>query len=280
MLGVPAKPLTTSMAEIEPQKPPRRLLSSGMPAADYGVFLVAAPLILAVALLLTALAAHTLAGIAWLLVLTVVLTTLLAVGEIFQAPVAWESGSPLKILGKWLLLMGLLWPVGYPAYLRERRRLLLGNWFAAGAVVTVVFLAATAGAAFITVTGYGKTAPEQAAPPNPAMVLLKADPRWIPDPDDIEVVKTGHLDNCMLKTLDQEVSGFLDKPRWEAGASADGRDFVNIRGGVVIYGKPAELLLQFVMDKDRRGFKYQGMTVDGVPQTLFVAGLTMAQMCS
>ncbi|HEV2213129.1 MAG TPA: hypothetical protein VGS99_07255 [Gammaproteobacteria bacterium] len=267
------------MSETETPKTRRRLLSSGMPAADYGVFLVATPLILAVALLLTALAAHTLAGFIWLLALTALLTALLAVGEIFQSPVAWESGSPLKFVGKWLMLVGLLWPFGYPAYLRERRRFLLGNWFAVGALVAVLFVAAAAGAAFITVTGYGKAPPDKEQPVDPALVLLKADPRWIPDPDDIEVVKTGYLDNCTLRTLEQEVNGFLDKPRWEAGASADGRDFVNIHGGVVSYGKPAELVLQFEMDKDRRGFKYHGLTIAGVPQTALVAGLTMAQMC-
>ena len=267
------------MTEVDSPKKPRRLLSSGMPGADYGVFLLATPLIGAVALLLTALAAHSLSGFVWLVVLTALVSALLAAGEIFQAPAAWESGSPLGFIGKWFAAVALVWPLGFPAYLRERRRFRFGNWFVAALIVTGVFLTVAVTAGVITVTGYGNAPPQTAEQADKDIALLTPDKRWIPDLDDISVVKTGHLDNCLGKTLDQEVSGFFEKPRWEAGATADGVDFVNIRGTVTYQGKPAEALLQFVMNKDKSGFTYRGFTIDGVPQTLFVAGLTMAQMC-
>ena len=267
------------MSDVQTLKPPHRLLSSGMPAADYGVFLLATPLIACVALLVTAFAAHSVTGFIWLLVLTALTTALLAVGEIFQAPAAWESGSPLKFVGKWLALVGLLWPIGYPAYLRERRRFLLDNWFVAGTLVTAAFLAAAVGAVVITVTGYGEAPPQSVEQAQQAAGLLKASPRWAPDPGDLYLVKTGHLDNCAGKTLEQEVNGFLDKPVWEAGATADGVDFVNVSGGVTLHGKPASAVFQFVLSKDKVSYKYQGFTIDGVPQTIFVAAYTMAQMC-
>ena len=260
-----------------PQKPRRRLLSSGMPAADYGVFLVATPLIGTAGLLIVALASHSLAGFIWLAALTAFLTALLAIMEIFQAPDAWESGSPLKHLGRWAAAVGLLWPAGYPLYMRERRRYRLGNWFMAALVAEAVFLAGAGGALAITLTGYGTPPPDAAEEKEP--VPLVSDPHWAPEPDDIEVVKTGHLDNCPGKDLDQEVKGFFESPRWEAGATSDARDFVNVRGILTYQGKPAEALLQFLMDKDRTGFRPYIFTIDGVPQPLYVTAFTLAQMC-
>src|SRR5579863_4691199 len=100
------------------QKPQRRLLSSGMPGADYGVFLVAVPVIGGIAILITAFASYSLAAFVWLLLLTAFVTALMAAMEIFQAPAAWEGGSPLKSMGRWFAAVLLLWPAAYPLYLR------------------------------------------------------------------------------------------------------------------------------------------------------------------
>jgi len=260
-----------------PRKHVRRLLSSAMPTADYGVFLLAPPLIATVGLLIVALASHSWAGFFWLLALTAFVTALLAVMEIFQSPDAWESGSPLRPLGRWGAAVALLWPAGYPLYLRERRRYKLGNWFVAALIIEAVFLAGAGGALAITLTGYGTPPPSAEADKEPTPLV--GDPHWAPEPDDIEVVKTGHLDNCPGKDLDQEVKGFFESPRWEAGATSDGSDFVNVHGILTYQGKPAQALLQFLMDKDRTGFRPYIFTIDGVPQPLYVTAFTLAQMC-
>ena len=57
----------------------RRLLSSGIPGADYGVFLLATPVIGAIGVLITAFASYSLAGCIWVLALTAVLTAIMAV---------------------------------------------------------------------------------------------------------------------------------------------------------------------------------------------------------
>ena len=250
-----------------------------MPGADYGVFLLAAPLIGIAALLITALTTHSLAGFFWVLLLFVFITALLAVLEIFQAPAAWGSGSPLPLIGRWAAAILLLWPAGYPLYLRARKQLRLDDWMKAALAVELLFLAAVAGAAAITVTGYGTPPPEAAAAAEKDMGPLSADRHWLPDPDDVDIVKTGHLDNCPQRTLEQEVKGYFESPRWEAGASADGTDFVNASGIVTYQDKPAVAMLQFVMLKDKSGFKYQAFTINAVPQPLYVAAFTLAQMC-
>jgi hypothetical protein len=257
----------------------RKLLSSEMPGADYGIFLLAIPLITAVGLLIVSLATHSIAGLIWLLALTALITAGFAAGEIFQSPRAWESGSPLKPMFVWLGVIALLWPVGYPAYLRARHKYKLGNWLLAALIVEAAFIAGAILAGVITATGYGKMTPQAIAREQNNQVLLKADPHWIPDPDDIQVVKNAHLDNCAGKTVEQEVNGFFAAPRWRAGATSGGADFVNVSGIVTYQGKPTTAVFQFLMFKDKSGFKYHAFTISGVPQSIYVAAFTLAQMC-
>ncbi|HVC37357.1 MAG TPA: hypothetical protein VNF46_03035 [Gammaproteobacteria bacterium] len=257
----------------------RKLLSSEMPGADYGIFLLAIPLIAIVGLLIVALEAHSVPGLVWLLVLTALITAGFAAGEIFQSPSAWDSGSPLKPMFTWLGLVAVLWPVGYPAYLRERRRFKLGNWLVGALIVEALFIAGAILAGVITVTGYGKLPPQAIAQEQRNPVLLTADPHWIPDADDIQVVKTARLDNCAGKTVEQEVNGFFASPSWQAGATSDGIDFVNVSGIVTYQGKPTTAVFQFQMFKDKSGFKYQAFTINNVPQSIYVAAFTLAQMC-
>jgi len=257
----------------------RKLLSSEMPEADYGIFLLAIPLIAVVGLLIVALATHSIPGLVWLLALTALITAGFAAGEIFQSPSAWDPGSPLKAMFTWLGLVAVLWPVGYPAYLRARRRYKLGNWLLGALIVEAVFIAGAILAVVITVTGYGKLPPQALTQEQKNQMLLSNDPRWIPDPNDIQVVKTAHLDNCSGKTVEQEVNGFFASPTWQAGATSDGTDFVNVSGTVTYQGKPTTAVFQFLMFKDKSGFKYHAFTINNVPQSIYVAAFTLAQMC-
>ncbi|HET7396699.1 MAG TPA: hypothetical protein VFK12_09695 [Gammaproteobacteria bacterium] len=266
------------MAENSKSIPP--LLSSQMPGADYGVFLLATPIIAILGLLTVALAAHSVVGMIWLLIFTALSTGLFAAGEIFQSPTAWRTGSPLKPMFSWLGLVAVLWPFGYPAYLRARQRFGLGNWFISGLVVEALFIAGAVAAGIITVTGYGKAPPPTTASVEQQFRILKTDPRWVPDTGDVNVVQSGHLNTCMDKTVKQLVDGYFASPKWEGGAAAGGIDFVNASGTVTYQGKSVTATFQFVMDKDKKGFSYQGFEIDGVPQTLFVAAFTLAQMCS
>lgn len=266
------------MTETVAAKPSRRLLSSGMPGADYGVFLMAVPVIGGIAILITAFASYSLTACVWLMVLTAFVTALMAAMEIFQAPAAWESGSPLKLMGRWAAAIFFLWPAAYPLYLRARKGLKLDDWMKAAVVVDVLFVLAAVGGGFVTITGYAKP-PPSVTQEDKQPSLLTADHHWLPDPDDLDIVKTGHLDNCPQKTLDQEVKGYFESPRWEAGATTDGQDFVNASGILTYQDKPATAVLQFVMYKDKSGFRPYLFTINGVPQPLYVTAFTLAQMC-
>jgi hypothetical protein len=259
-------------------KPSRRLLSSGMPGADYGVFLIATPIIGAIGVLITAFASYSLAGFIWILFLTAFITAVMAMLEIVQAPAAWAGDPPLQRILRWGAGLTFLWPATYPLYLRERKLLKLDDWMKAALVVDVAFVAAAVVAGIVTVTGYAKP-PPTVAEVDKDPTLLTSDPHWIPDPDDVYIVKTGHLDNCPRKDLDQEVSGYFETPRWEAGATKDGTDFVNVSGILTYQDRPAVAVLQFVMYKDKSGFKPYLFTINGIPQPIYVTAFTLGQMC-
>src|SRR5574340_506044 len=259
----------------------RKLLASGTTSANHGIFLLATPVLAAVALLAVALATHSTGGLVLVLVLMVLVCAAFAASEIFQSPAAWESGSPLQIMFGWLALVALLWPAGFPAYLRTRRRWHLDNWLVGALVVEALLIAGVVLAAIIIGTGYAKPTAEQLAAQhqqNPG--LLAADPRWMPDAGDIPLVKSSYLDNCKQRTVAEEINAFLASPRWEAGADNDGRDFVNISGVVTYQGRPTPAVFQFLIDKDRRGFKYHAFTINGVAQSIYVAAWTLTQMCA
>ena len=256
----------------------RRLLSSGMPGADYGVFLMAVPVMGAIGVLITAFASYSLTGFVWLVLLTTFASAVMAMLEIVQAPAAWSADPPLKRILRWGALLLLVWPVAFPLYQRERKTLKLDDWFKAALAMDLLFVAAVVAAGYVTVTGYAKPPPSVAlADQEPT--LLTADPHWLPDVDDVQIVKTGHLDNCPRKNLDQEVSGYFEQPRWEAGATKGGVDFVNVSGILTYQDRPAVAVLQFVMYKDKSGFKPYLFTINGVPQPLYVTAFTLAQMC-
>jgi hypothetical protein len=256
----------------------RRSLSSGMPGADYGVFLMAVPIMGAIGVLITAFASYSLTGFIWLVALTTFSSAVMAMLEIVQAPVAWAGEPPLKRILRWGALVMLLWPVGFPLYQRERKTLKLDEWFKAAVVMDVLFVAAAVCAGIVTVTGYAKPPPSVAlADQEPT--LLTADPHWLPDVDDVEIVKTGHLDNCPRKNLDQEVTGYFEQPHWSAGATKGAVDFVNVSGILTYQDRPAVAIMQFIMYKDKSGFKPYLFTINGVPQPLFVTAFTLAQMC-
>src|SRR5580765_315358 len=245
----------------------RRLLSSGMPGADYGVFLMAVPVMGSIGVLITAFASYSLTGFVWLVLLTTFASAVMAMLEIVQAPAAWSAEPPAKRILRWGALMLLAWPVAFPLYQRERKSLKLDDWFKAALVMDLLFVAAAISAGVITVTGYAKPPPSVAlADQEPT--LLTADPHWLPDADDVQIVKTGHLDNCPRKNLDQEVSGYFEQPRWEAGATKGGVDFVNVSGILTYQDRPAVAVLQFVMYKDKSGFKPYLFTINGIPQPL------------
>lgn len=257
-----------------------RLMSSQAHGSDYGIFLLGVPIAAALSLLVVAVVTHSVAYLVLVFILAALACGIFAALEVFHAPLTWKSDNPVKHVFRWMGFVTVLWPYGYPVYLRARKKLGLDDWLKGGLVTEAILIAGVAGAIAITVTGYGKTTPQQVQQAEQQIDLLKSDPRWVPDADDVEIVQSGHLNTCMDKSVKQLVDGYFEKPQWEAGAATGGIDFVNVSGIVTYQGKPVTATFQFEMDKDKRGFRYRGFEIAGVPQTLFVAAFTLAEMCA
>lgn len=141
----------------------------------------------------------------------------------------------------------------------------------------IAAMLATAG----LVAGCGNSTPGQPAVEQPsANALLTNDPRWIPDPGVVDLVKTSYLNDCKQRSVEQQVNSYLGSPHWQAGADSAGRDFVNVSGIVTYGGKPATATFQFLIDQDKRGFKYHAFAINNVLQPAYVAGMTLKEMCA
>lgn len=261
---------------------PRLLRPSDAPTADFGIYLLAIPIIAAIAALAVALAQHSVTGIIVVLVIMAVVSAGFATVELFRAPTLLDVKEPTKTIFGWLGFILILWPAGFPAYSFSRRRFHLGNLIVAAVIVEVILIVGVVLSGVIIHTGYGKPTARQLETQKKHEYpgLLQTSPRWIPDPGDVQLVKTSYLDNCRQRTVEQEVNAYFGSPRWEAGADSQGRDFVNITGTVTYRSKPVPAVFQFLIDADRQGFKYHAFTINGVPQTIYVAALTLAEMCA
>lgn len=261
---------------------PLHLQPSDAHASDYTVYLLATPVVAAIVALMVALGTHSATGVILVLVAMAIVSAIFALIEYFQAPTVWDVGDPTRAILGWTGFVLMAWPIGYPAYAYRRRRFHLDNLLIGALIVEAVLIAGVVLSGVIIQSGYGKpTAQELASQQkrsNPG--LLKASPHWIPDPGDVQLVKTSYLDNCKQRTVEQEVNAYLGSPQWESGADSEGRDFVNVGGTVTYNGKPVPAVFQFVIDKDKQGFRYRAFTINGVPQTIYVAALTLMEMCA
>lgn len=91
---------------------------------------------------------------------------------------------------------------------------------------------------------------------------------------EIELVRSGILEDYPQKTVGEAFDGYLSNTKWESGVTADGRIFVNVVGGGWILEQPAEFKVQFMVDTDVGTFKYYSCEVNGTPLSrLLVLGL-------
>ena len=97
----------------------------------------------------------------------------------------------------------------------------------------------------------------------------------------VDMVKDGVLDTCPTKTIGEMVSSelIMDSPSWESFEADDGMTYVNLEG-LVQYEVASNVLLQFIIKKDKSGFVWNAMTIDEEPQEEYVADILLAAMCS
>lgn len=82
----------------------------------------------------------------------------------------------------------------------------------------------------------------------------------------VEIVKMGILEAYPQKTVGEAFNDYLEHATWESGLSEDGQRFVNVRGEILYLDNNAEIVVQFLVDKDDETFTYNACEMDGVPQ--------------
>jgi hypothetical protein len=97
----------------------------------------------------------------------------------------------------------------------------------------------------------------------------------------VDMVKDGVLDTCPTKTIGEMVSSelIMGNPSWESFEADDGMTYVNLEG-LVQYEVASNVLLQFIIKKDKSGFVWNAMTIDEEGQEEYVADILLAAMCS
>ena len=96
------------------------------------------------------------------------------------------------------------------------------------------------------------------------------------DSSDVKIVKSGTLQLCPGHTVAKMVDGYMGKPSWESGKSADGQAFVNVSGEITYSDKPVRAMIQFFIKGDN--FAFNAFEMNGVPSPN-LAGPLLNKMC-
>ena len=100
-----------------------------------------------------------------------------------------------------------------------------------------------------------------------------------PSSKEVQMVKSGTLEMCPSKTVDEMVSGFMGSPSWSSGVSAEQSYFVNIQGKITLHDKPVTAVLQFMVDLDAGTFAYNALELNEIAQNNFMAAALLKKMC-
>lgn len=87
----------------------------------------------------------------------------------------------------------------------------------------------------------------------------------------IRAVKNGTLELYPQKTIGKVFDGYLEDSSWESGITENGQRIVNVTGEILYYDRPADILVQFVVDENTNNFEYYACEVNGIPQDQFSA---------
>jgi len=108
-----------------------RLMASQSHGTDYGVFLLGMPIAAALTLPVVAVVTHSVFALVLVIILAALASGIFAALEVFHDPLTWKRDNPVRHVFRWMGFVTVLWPYGYPVYLRERKNLGLDNWLRA-----------------------------------------------------------------------------------------------------------------------------------------------------
>lgn len=108
------------------------------------------------------------------------------------------------------------------------------------------------------------------------LVSMSAQASWF-DSAEVKAVKGAKLNACPSVTLEQMVDSYMGSPKWRS-LEFDGRQFVNISGGILFNDKPVDALLQFELHDDD-SLNIHAMELNEIPQNQLVSMGLIEAMC-
>ena len=100
------------------------------------------------------------------------------------------------------------------------------------------------------------------------------------DPALVGIVKNGNIQMCPQHTVDRLAESFMASPSWESVKADDGNEYVNIRGGITLQGKPVDAAMQFTVDRKTGAFTFSAFELNGIPQAQLIQAELIAKMCA
>lgn len=92
------------------------------------------------------------------------------------------------------------------------------------------------------------------------------------------MVKSGTLQMCPGRTVEQMVNSFMGSPSWKSGETDGGEKFVNIEGDITYEDAPVRALVQFTIQGDQ--FQFNAFEMNKVPSPNIVAAGLLQKMCA
>ena len=95
----------------------------------------------------------------------------------------------------------------------------------------------------------------------------------------VSLVQDGSIEGCRNATLKEMVDSYIGSPKWSAGESEDGQEFVNIEGNIMFNEKEVDLVLQYLVNPEKETFEFSALELNEIPQNGFVAAGLLSNMC-
>lgn len=95
----------------------------------------------------------------------------------------------------------------------------------------------------------------------------------------VGTVKAGVLDTCPSATVGEMADAYLSDPSWSDAGTADGKQLVDVSGGVNYAGEQTTATIRFSVDAGTKDFSVAGVALGSQDKDeLFLAALILS-MC-
>lgn len=90
-------------------------------------------------------------------------------------------------------------------------------------------------------------------------------------------VKNGSFKACENNKVGELIDSFVEDAKWETIVASDNNTYVNVKGKILMYNSPANVLIQFRVDGE--SFEIYSVEINGEGQNVFLKAALVEKMC-